>query len=453
MVVSKTKLMALAGISAGALFAAQPAAALVIELAPDASFTQSPNGAAALLGFQKAANFWNQAITSNATLKFDVHFDDLGTRVLGSTYSNTVDTSVAQAYRQLQKTGNSALDAIAVQNLRPLTTTQGSNGQVLQGVGYRIPGTDPATGKLTVNAAGSALDDNNSYNNRFLNANTSVDKGLGIAVNYDNSLFTAYNQYYGLGLDTHADADITFSSTFGFDFDPTDGISSGQYDFIGVAIHEMGHALGFVSGTDSYESVVEESLGVAGALTKADQDEYSWLSTLDLFRYGSNNPNGSGRDLQLDPNRPAFFSIDEQLPFNFNGQLGQQSSSFFSTGANLGDGGQASHWQDSNAILLANGCYADARPIGIMDPTSSACSMGVVTSNDLAAMDAMGWNVNVDVYHDRGYNFTSAQAFTLPGLAGIAGVPEPASWAMVLIGFGAIGGAMRSRRKTAISFG
>ena len=33
-----------------------------------------------------------------------------------------------------------------------------------------------------------------------------------------------------------------------------------------------------------------------------------------------------------------------------------------------------------------------------------------------------------------------------------AAVPEPASWALMLGGFGAIGGALRSRRKTAIAF-
>ena len=36
---------------------------------------------------------------------------------------------------------------------------------------------------------------------------------------------------------------------------------------------------------------------------------------------------------------------------------------------------------------------------------------------------------------------------------GPSGVPEPASWAMLLVGFGAIGGAMRSSRKTAVTFG
>jgi hypothetical protein len=33
-----------------------------------------------------------------------------------------------------------------------------------------------------------------------------------------------------------------------------------------------------------------------------------------------------------------------------------------------------------------------------------------------------------------------------------AGVPEPASWAMMLAGFGAVGGMMRGRRKVALSF-
>ena len=35
----------------------------------------------------------------------------------------------------------------------------------------------------------------------------------------------------------------------------------------------------------------------------------------------------------------------------------------------------------------------------------------------------------------------------------VAAVPEPVSWAMMLAGFGAIGASMRSRRKSAISFG
>ncbi|MHA6723765.1 PEPxxWA-CTERM sorting domain-containing protein [Sphingomonas sp. RS2018] len=35
----------------------------------------------------------------------------------------------------------------------------------------------------------------------------------------------------------------------------------------------------------------------------------------------------------------------------------------------------------------------------------------------------------------------------------VAGVPEPSSWAMLTIGFGALGGALRRRRKVSVSFG
>jgi len=47
---------------------------------------------------------------------------------------------------------------------------------------------------------------------------------------------------------------------------------------------------------------------------------------------------------------------------------------------------------------------------------------------------------------DKYYAMSEFQAFA-------AGVPEPASWAMMLGGFGVIGGAMRSRRRSAVSFG
>jgi hypothetical protein len=49
------------------------------------------------------------------------------------------------------------------------------------------------------------------------------------------------------------DMSITFSSTFAFDFDRSDGISPGQLDFVGVAIHEIAHGLGFTSEVDTVD--------------------------------------------------------------------------------------------------------------------------------------------------------------------------------------------------------
>jgi len=56
------------------------------------------------------------------------------------------------------------------------------------------------------------------------------------------------------------------------------------------------------------------------------------------------------------------------------------------------------------------------------------------------------------------FNSTASSAFSASATlatppAAIGDVPEPASWAMMLVGFGGIGAALRSRRKPAVSFG
>jgi len=72
------------------------------------------------------------------------------------------------------------------------------------------------------------------------------------------------------------------------------------------------------------------------------------------------------------------------------------------------------------------------------------------SSNRLVTLTFTGadrWNVT-------GLRFSStSNAFEFDNVNVVtAGVPEPASWALMLGGFGAIGFAMRSRRKAALSF-
>ena len=55
-----------------------------------------------------------------------------------------------------------------------------------------------------------------------------------------------------------------------------------------------------------------------------------------------------------------------------------------------------------------------------------------------------------DTDYDSGLAFAGVTIGGVPVPTG--GVPEPASWAMMLGGFAAIGGAMRARRKTSVSF-
>ena len=69
---------------------------------------------------------------------------------------------------------------------------------------------------------------------------------------------------------------------------------------------------------------------------------------------------------------------------------------------------------------------------------------------------SMTWSGTVtgyDGYTTRTYNDPNLLiAAGSVSLSGSAAVPEPASWAMMLGGFGLVGGAMRSRRKAAVSF-
>ena len=75
-----------------------------------------------------------------------------------------------------------------------------------------------------------------------------------------------------------------------------------------------------------------------------------------------------------------------------------------------------------------------------MDPTFAGCEEGMITSLDLAAFDAMGWNTRLNVLANIGQVYTSADAYRMS-------VPEPATWGLLTLGFGALGAAMRSRRR------
>jgi hypothetical protein len=55
-----------------------------------------------------------------------------------------------------------------------------------------------------------------------------------------------------------------------------------------------------------------------------------------------------------------------------------------------------------------------------------------------------------DLHH---YTITIGAAADAPPPPPPPSVPEPASWALMLCGFGAVGGVMRARRRTAVSFG
>lgn len=369
-------------------------------------------GTQARLGFDIATQYWSSVFTDDITINLEIGFQTLGPNILGSTQSYRALTSMNSTYSALAADRTSALDFQAVSSLQPLGTSTS------------VPGAGAVTAYGNELNAGRngyidnvvRLDNDGSVNNSTLALNRANTKALGITTDVN-----------GRAIDySTRDGTIVFSNTFAFDFDPSDGIRSDAFDFIGVAIHEIGHALGFVSGVDS----IDARTNAAGTITSGSLESFVVMSALDLFRYSDTSGN---LDWSTSPTE-KYFSID-------GGKTQLFGDSRLSTGRANGDGQQASHWKDSPRGV---------EQLGILDPTSARGQMQEVTALDLSAYDATGWNVNIDTLANSGYRKSTAQLYR--ELTGT--VPEPATWAMMLVGFAMVGAATRYRRRnTTVAFG
>ena len=365
--------------------------------------------------FQTAAKFWSDHLTTSqpVTLNINVGFGHLGPNILGSTRSTFTSKTVQGVEGRIIARQYGSFDAQAASHLPGLSTGQYGVGALdVYTPGYT--GCCSDTGEpYGIDNATKVYDTDGSYNNSVIGLTTANAKALG----------------YTFAPGT-VDASITFSSDFAFDFNPQDGIDAGSSDFLAVAIHEMGHALGFVSGVDDYDV-----LGTGGPLVGVDcggfqcQDYAAnddWFGeTLDLFRYS-----GAGA-LDWTTNTASYLSVD-------NGATAYRGG-LFSTGTYTGDGWQASHWKAPTVVVDGTTYFSCAQPkLGILNPYICDGRNGIVTDLDFAALDAIGWNTTVDVGRNPGLAFNTnsiAQA-----------VPEPAVWGLMIAGFGFVGAAARRRR-------
>lgn len=278
------------GGSAGA--ASSPATAataspFVINVSYDASVASAP--AAFKAGVAAAVQYFESQFTDHVTININVGYGEVGGYTLGAgalgeslTYLNSY--SYAQVKAALAADAKTADDATAVASL---------------------PTASPVSGTFWESRAEA--------------------KATGL-----------------LGASTSVDGYVGFAAGNWFDYDNSNGVTAGQYDFFGVVAHEISEVMG-------------RSLLVGGTIGGIANGYYP----LDLFHYAA----AGVRDLS--GTTPGYFSIN----------AGATNLDSFNTNGN-GDYGD---WGSS----AGNDAFNAFSASGVVD---------TVSSSDLRELDVLGWD-------------------------------------------------------------
>jgi len=319
----------------------------------------------------RAGQLWSQRLADPVTVYIDVNFDRFTNP---TTLANTV----------------SALQAVSYADTRQLLANDASSAADLTAVSHLQAG--DALNFMATNLDGSSRFDNDLWstdcasagpcdaNNRFLAFGSANAKALGLSTATDA---------------LHPDASITFGADIDWSYQTAGSAAAvpGAYDFVTIAQHEIGHALGFNSGAQYLDDCLTDpdTCGYTGIY---DTEAYAIYSAFDLFRYSA--PDVLDERVGV----PSYFSID----------AGLSAIATLCTGT-AGDGWQPSHFAFLSPLLM--------RP---SFDTGEAIDPGVP---DLVAFDVIGWDV-------------------------VSPVPEPAAWALMLPGMLAVATARRRRRAAAV---
>jgi len=306
------------------------------------NFTGKPNTPQSIISqFEAAGDVWENVLVDNITINVNVGYVPMSEGVLGGNLSTFVRTSYSNFKTALEsQTG-------------------------FQGSSISLPPGDSLNMliNLTTDVAGATVwydsdDDANNKNIRMPRANA---KALGLVP----------------GNSATIDCDIDFNDQFNWDFNDNDGITTifnldgsvaeEYFSFKTVAVHELGHCLGFSSGIDDL---------ILYANWYSD-DKYTYVTPMDVLRRSKQSRDDYGINA-------VDFSADTRAKLVI--WASANSDGGFSTGGTYGDGHQASHWKDNVLMGLTN-------PIGIMDPNVDPGIARTRTPLDLRLFRAIGYEV------------------------------------------------------------
>jgi len=286
---------------------ASPVRALTINVTYDSSVTSLANAAQVETAFATAAqtiqNLYTNPITANITVYWGATGPFTGGISLGASQTQLLG-SPAFAYPDLTNA------------LRTARTTAADSNSVAS-----LPPSDPTGGGPWLVPTAEA-------------------KVLGV-----------------LGLspnDPGLDGDVGFASDVSYTFDPNNRAVSGEYDFIGVAEHEISEVLGRIYALNS---------GISGYVP------------YDLFRFTSSGV----RSLNVSDSG-VYFSVND----------GVTSLKAF----NPNNGGDVQDWQSSS-------------PADAYDAFLGTGQKGLLSSADLTALDILGYNLNFPPLHVKGTNLSN----------------------------------------------
>ena len=308
-------------------FAATSAHALQINAVYDSSVTSRSDFAQIKSAFGQAADAWSNVLSDNVTVNIRVSWGSVGGYVLGNgTLGGSLDAlygyfSYSQIKGWLSNDASTADDKTANKNLPLLSATAG---------------------------------------NKFVLAGAQA-KALGL-LSSNNNAFDGY---------------IGFGNGVNYDYDRSNGISPGAFDFVGLAEHEIDHVLGHFSGIGD-----------------------GYATAFDLFRCA----NGASTFSNV---AGSYFSIDG---------CKTNLATFNSTGS-----GDRDDWASSPTSKDIQGAFLFP---GVQYSISSA---------DITALDVIGWGAK----QTGGFTLSLPQFGSVA--RAVAAVPEPSTLTLLAVGALAIG--------------